>query len=268
MRKAALLSAVAVSALLIAPAAYADVDVFGLVIKIETLTVTETVNILKTVTIDVDIVAPPDKFAEASAHYNQDNFFNKACENCAEKIDLISGSILGNSGITSVNQSSGNNNNQATLISFAFDVGTVTGSAPPPPPPANGTPGFAHSQVAGSQLIFGNTVSTILVTHRDALIVDSINSNTGITAVNQAAGNINNQANAIAIAFSQATGVALSDAALGQLVVLNNHFESGVFKTASMTGSIQNNTGIVQVNQSAGNLGNQGNAVSLAIVAP
>ncbi len=267
MRKAALLSAVAASALLIAPAAYADVDVFGLVIKIETLTVTETVNILKTVTIDVDIVAPPSKFAEASAHYNQDNFQNEACENCAEKIDLISGSILGNSGITSVNQSSGNNNNQATLISFAFDVGTVTGPPPPPPPDPNGT-GFAHSQVAGSQAIFQNTVSTILVTHRDALIVDSINSNTGITAVNQAAGNINNQANAIAIAFSQATGVALSDAALGQLVVLNNHFESGVFKTASMTGSIQNNTGIVQVNQSAGNLGNQGNAVSLAITAP
>jgi hypothetical protein len=41
--------------------------------------------------------------------------------------------------------------------------------------------------------------------------------------------------------------------------------ETDVSKLARTTGSILNNTGITQVNQSAGNLGNQSNVVSLAI---
>jgi len=268
-RKALLLSAVAASAL-IASNAWADVDVFGTVDKDVTITVEETLTKIKNVTFRVTIENTPVKFAESSSHFNQRNEDNTACENCAEKSDLIQNSIgilgNGNTGITTVNQASGNNNNQATVISFAFDVPIGPPAPPPPPPPPAGfEDGFAESQVAGAQHINRNTIDTRSITFRDARIEGSIIDNKGITAVNQGAGNINNQANAISIAVAGNPGVALSDAALGQFVTSNTVTETDVSKLARTAGSILNNSGITQVNQSAGNLGNQSNVVSLAI---
>ena len=265
MRKATLLAAVAGAALL-ASSASADVFVFGTVNKTVTVDIEETITKNKFVFLDVVIVDVPEKFAESTALFNQRNQNNEACENCAEKLDLIAGSINGNVGITSVNQASGNNNNQATVISFAFDV-PIGPPAPPPPPPAPppSADGFAESQVAGSQHINRNTIETRSITFRDARIEGSIIDNKGITAVNQGAGNINNQANAISIAVAGNPGVALSDAALGQFVTSNTVTETDVSKLARTAGSILNNSGITQVNQSAGNLGNQSNVVSLAI---
>jgi hypothetical protein len=268
-RKALLLSAVATSAL-IASNAWADVDVFGTVDKDVNIVATETLTKDKFVRFNVTITNTPVKFAESSTHFNQRNEDNTACENCAEKTDLIQNSVgtvgNGNTGITSVNQATGNNNNQATVISFAFDVpiGPPPPGEPPPPPPTF-SDGFAESQVAGSQHVNRNTIDTRSITFRDARIEGSINDNAGITAVNQAAGNINNQANGISIAFAGNPGVALSDAALGQFVTSNTVGETDVSKRAHMTGSIISNQGITQVNQSAGNLGNQSNVVSLAI---
>lgn len=194
-----------------------------------------------------------------------ENTGNIVCENCAEKTDLIINSINGNTGITSVNQSSGNNNNQGTVISFGLDAST-----PPPPPgpgpdPADPNGGFAESQVAGSQYIANNIIRTVNIVFRDALLVNSVNGNTGITAVNQASGNVNNQSNAISIAVSLRAGVSLSDAALGQFVTGNSSIESDVSKSTQALSSISRNTGITQVNQSAGNFGNQSNVVSLSV---
>src|SRR5690349_3351789 len=121
MRKEILLGAVSLSALL-ASNAWADVNVFGTVDKDVTITATENVVKIKAVNLVVNITETPDKFAEASTHFDQRNEGNLVCENCAEKTDLITASIIRNTGITSVNQASGNNNNQATVISFAFDV--------------------------------------------------------------------------------------------------------------------------------------------------
>jgi hypothetical protein len=269
-RKALLLSAVAASAL-IASNAWADVAVFGTVDKDVTITVDETLTKLKQVTFTVTITARPNKFAEASTHFNQRNEENTNCENCAEKTDLLQNSVgvigNGNTGITSVNQAGGNNNNQANIISFAFDV-PVGPPAPPPPPPPNGgsdNTGFAESQVAGEQIVTRTRIETRSITFRDALIQGSINDNSGITMVNQATGNTNNQANAISIAVSSAAGVALSDAALGQFVTQTSVIEIDVSKRALTSASIIGNSGITQVNQSAGVLGNQANVVSLAI---
>jgi hypothetical protein len=268
MRKAFLLGAVAASAIL-AGTAWADVTVTGTVDKDQTITIRETLTKAKAVVVTVTVNITPSKAGEASSHFNQENNFNLVCENCAEKTDLITGSVLGNLGITSVNQSSGNNNNQGTVISFGLDA------TDPPDPPGGGDPpppsalrGFAESQVAGSQHITNNTINTVSIIFRDALIAGSINNNIGITAVNQAAGNVNNQANAISLGVSLLPGVALSDAALGQWVVTNTHSEINVSKSAQMTTSVMGNTGITQVNQSAGNLGNQSNVVSIALTSP
>jgi hypothetical protein len=277
LRKAALLSAVAGAALL-ASHAKADVNVFGTVDKTVTLTIDETITKTKTVFLDVSIVDAPEKFAESTALYNQRNQNNRACGNCAEKLDTIVGSVLLNVGITSVNQATGNMNNQSTVIAFSWDLPETPPPQDPTPPLPGANSGFAHAQVAGSQYMLTNVVDTINIIFRDAIIDGSVNSNVGITAVNQAAGNINNQANAISVSVSLSNGVALADTALGQFntgnlsgtsqhdsSAVDGQSERNVSKQVLINNSISGNIGITQVNQSAGNFANQGNSVAIAV---
>lgn len=249
MRKSLLMGA-AMAVALAANTARADVFVSADVTLDKDIHVVEFVGKLKLVGLLAIIVNIPDKAAESEALFNQRNSRNKACENCAEKIDSITASVNNNTGITTVNQASGNMNNQGVAIAFAF--------AP------NGRSGFADSIAAGTQIMTRNIVDTINIPFRDANITRSINNNTGITAVNQAAGNINNQATAISIAFAGGNGVALSEALLGQVNTGNSVIESNVVKSTSITASINGNTGIVGVNQAAGNMANQSNVVSIS----
>ncbi len=276
LRKAALLSAVAGAALL-ASSASADVFVFGTVDKTVDVTILETITKNKNVFLDVNITDAPEKFAESTALYNQRNQNNRACGNCAEKLDTIVGSILANVGITSVNQASGNMNNQSTVIAFSWDLPPVEDPPGDPDPGEDpGLTGFAHAQVAGSQYMFTNIIDTINIVFRDAIMDGSVNSNVGITAVNQSAGNINNQANAISISVSLSNGVALADTALGQFNTGNlngvndahgpaTQSETNVSKQVLINNSISGNIGITQVNQAAGNFANQSNSVALAV---
>ena len=256
MRKAALLGGVAALALGVS-VAKADVYVDGEVYKNVDIDIIEKVEKFKFVYLDVLVLADAKTAAEAETVFNQDNSYNRACENCAEKVDLITGSVNNNTGITSVNQSGGNLNNQTTSISFAFVDAShrYTG---------HHDSALADSQVAGEQKMHWNTIYTVNIVKRDALITRSVNGNTGITAVNQSVGNINNQANAISIAVSRQVGVALSDVALGQVNAGNRTTEYKVAKSAQITGSVNQNTGITQVNQTAGNMANQSNVVSLS----
>jgi hypothetical protein len=263
MRKATLLAAVAGAALL-ASSASADVFVFGTVNKTVTVDIEETITKNKFVFLDVVIVDVPEKFAESTALFNQRNQNNEACENCAEKLDLIAGSINGNVGITSVNQASGNNNNQSTVISFSFDL-PEDPPGDPDPGENPGNTGFAHAQTAGSQYMLTNVIDTENIVFRDAIMTDSVQGSVGITAVNQSAGNINNQANAISIAVSLSNGVALADTALGQFNSGHSVTESNVSKQVFIGTSVIGNVGITQVNQAAGNLANQSNSVTIAV---
>ena len=128
----------------------------------------------------------------------------------------------------------------------------------------------------------GNIVDTINIVFRNALITNAINNNTGVVQVNQSPGQMNNQSNVLALAFSlRPGGVALAEADLGQFNQGNFVGESdgqqvsgkavvgdgiGINKSASITGSINGNIGIVGVNQSAGNMANQANIVSFSAV--
>lgn len=144
---------------------------------------------------------------------------------------------------------------------------------------------FSHLFVVAE----GNTVRTVDIIFRDATLQNAVNNNSGIAQVNQSPGNMNNQANSLSLAVSLAdNGVALAEADLGQINAGNTVFESdvvgsslecngtcddvppaiGINKTATITGSILGNTGIIGVNQSAGNMANQGNNVSFAAVTP
>lgn len=276
LRKAALLSAVAGAALL-ASSASADVFVLGTVNKTVTVDIEETITKNKFAFLDVVLVDVPEKFAESYALINQRNQGNRACGNCAEKLDQIIGSISGNVGITSVNQSSGNMNNQSTVIAFAWDL-PENPPGPPGPGQDPGNTGFAHAQLAASQYMLTNIVDTVNIVFRDAILTNSVNGNIGITAVNQSAGNINNQANGLSLAVSLSNGIALADTALGQfnqgnLSGTNQHdttavtgqSERNVSKQVLIQGSISGNLGITQVNQAAGNFANQSNTVTLAV---
>ncbi|MEZ5830314.1 MAG: hypothetical protein R3D05_03980 [Dongiaceae bacterium] len=294
-----LYAGVASSALLVATEASADVFVEADINKTKDITVTENITINKTIDLDVTVSILPGKAAEADGIINQTNQYNTACGNCAEKRDEIINSIgggSGNNGIVNVNQSAGNMNNQGNAVSVAVDAVKQPPNVPPPPPgtppdPNLGSSGFANSQAHVEQVNGaedneggGNLVDTVNLLFRDALIQNSINGNQGIVNVNQSTGNMNNQANMVALAVSfvdpeQGTaGVALSEADLGQVNTFNRVFESdsdptstsepllGINKSTTIAGSINNNQGITNVNQGAGNMANQANNVSAAVV--
>ena len=249
-----------------------DVDVQVDMKKLKIKVIGELIVKLKLVRLDAQLELVAEKFAEAEALIAQNNRFNTACENCAEKTGLIQGSINSNSGIVSQNQSVGNMNNQAIVLSIAID-------AQQEPPNGNGndpggSDGFAEAQKVASQHNTDNRVNALNILFRFDTIETSINSNSGIVSVNQAAGSMNNQLTGMAIAVSLLSGVALSEGDLGQEntdnlvvewsnVVLNNV----VFKhdkRARIANSILNNSGIVAVNQATGNMANQANDLSLA----
>jgi hypothetical protein len=308
MRKLLMLSVASV-ALLAGASAYADVTVTATISKTKDITVTESITISTNVSAQSFIDVTADKFAEADAIVNQSNHGNRACENCAEKTDQIGSastsagagdSVSGNTGYVSVNQAAGNMNNQGNAVSVAIDSGTFGGGTPPPPPPPTGTGqqaasgvGFAEANASVEQVNGGsgsrgeisvdpNIVDSINIVFRNALITNAINDNTGVVQVNQSPGQMNNQSNVLALAFSERPGgVALAEADLGQFNQANQSLESdgqqvsgtaiigdgvGIHKTASITGSINNNIGIVGVNQAAGNMANQANIVSFSAV--
>ena len=85
------------------------------------------------------------------------------------------------------------------------------------PDDPEGNTGFAESVAVGEQINFANDVKTVNLLFRDSIIENSGNNNSGVLYVNQAAGNINNQLNELSVAVSLVPGIALADAALGQL---------------------------------------------------
>lgn len=278
-----------------AGAAQADVFVDATIDKTKTVTVTETINVTKTVDIDAAVDSTAEKAAEALALVNQRNEGNEACTNCAEKQDIINNSFNTNAGIVTWNQSSGNMNNQANAIAASADT-----FVPSDGQDIDGTgTGFAEAQASAEQINGdrdgeANTIDTVNIVFRDSVMVDSGSDNAGVLFLNQASGNMNNQTNELALAVAFADeGVALSEADLGQWTTGNAVRESdraqtnpdavddpdtpvdesvqsgiGIVKTVAMRGSLNGNQGVIGVNQSAGNLGNQGNTFSLAGVQP
>jgi hypothetical protein len=254
--------------------AMATILVWGTVSLDKDITVVEAVNIAKVVNITATVNDNLDKAAEADATINQDNLFNSACENCAEKVVTLTGSVLGNTGVANVNQAVGSMNNQGNAVVVAVDVWPETPVDDGTPPPTGETDpgGIAHAQTALNQNMLFNHIHSIQILYRDAFITDSINRNTGIVGVNQSAGNIDNQQNVVTAAVSYGGVIALADADLGQInSALVPGFDPGqsvkeweTNKNASVTGSINNNTGIVGVNQTVGNMANQANIANVA----
>jgi hypothetical protein len=259
------LSFVGLLAFAAGPAA-ADVFIVADIFKFKDIVVFEEIDIYKDVYVNVLVDSFPDSVAESDAIVNQTNELNYACENCAEKRDTIIDSANFNSGIATVNQAAGNNNNQGSAISIAIDVLKDA-------PPGEGTDSFAEAQAAAQQSNLDNRIEAVNLLFRDAIIERSVNDNIGVVHVNQAAGNNNNQLNELAIALGlSGAGVALAEADLGQFNSGNTNWESddgipspvGINKLALINDSVNRNTGVIGVNQTAGNMANQANVVAFA----
>jgi hypothetical protein len=167
----------------------------------------------------------------------------------------ISNSINNNTGIVGVNQDVGNMVNQANVVAAAV---------------TNSESALTHSQAEVDQQNFANfsfhreRVLNLVFPNLTANITGSINNNRGVVGVNQNAGNMNNQANLVALSVGLGSEFALSEAALGQINRDNRVTEVQTVKFDLIQNSINGNSGIIGVNQSVGNMNNQASAVSVS----
>lgn len=253
-----LASTVLLGAGAVAMPAAADVFVFADIFKDKDKFVFEEIDKFKFVDVFVDGDFFFSDAAEAEALANQRNEFQDVFSNDNFVTTDISDSINGNEGVTEVNQDAGNNVNQANVVSIAVDGTFGTGISA-------GSAAFADAQASAAQFNFDNFVAQEFET-RDASIVESVNDNAGATLVNQNVGNNNNQLNALGVAAADSAWVALSEADLGQFNEDNetDRFSSGVFRSDTLTSSVNGNTGVTAVNQSAGNMNNQATVISVS----
>ena len=121
-------------------------------------------------------------FADANAAVQQTNAGNFAYGEYAFKRAEISQSVNRNVGVTMVNQNAGVMNNQNNTVSLGIGK--------------DATVALAETDLG--QFNSYNTVADF-ATGRTTTITGSVNHNTGITAVNQSTGNMNNQSTNISI---------------------------------------------------------------------
>jgi hypothetical protein len=198
---------------------------------------------------------------------------------------LITDSVSRNTGVIGVNQDVGNMVNQANAVSLGETVSTssVTESQ------AHGEQVNVHNDVTeydrltwladgitgdgevvdgepldADDLAFAADHPERLDADKTANILSSINNNSGIVGVNQNAGNNNNQANGVAIAVGFGSHVALAEADLGQVNTCNKIFSFETLHTDLIQSSINDNSGVVTVNQTTGSNNNQGSMISFS----
>lgn len=254
------------------------------VVKTKNVNVDINIDITKNIVVNVELIEEFEGDAEALVNVNVENYMNevmgcvKSCPGQGPDMDpetatygivrnsLLSGSVNGNSGVLGVNQDTGNLVNQGN--SLALTNVEVEGDQQI----------VVHSEAAGDQKNHGNIIRHFEVDRPDdqvnhgATILNSIgsgdgNGNTGLVSVNQNAGNANNQHTGMAFAYSAANAVALSEAELGQVNRGNTIESENTVRRGSISGSIQFNEGVVQVNQSAGNLNNQASMIAISALA-
>ena len=232
---------------LLATPAHADGDVFVGIQHDKDIFIYEQIRVGKFIFADASILINAEKFAESFTLINQSNYNNEACSNCAEKQDYIDDSFNDSSGHISANQAVGNMNNQGSATSIAYDFADII----PPPPDDPDLPdrvpgGFAESQSAIDQR---NGISDIVYSGQDG--GDDDGGRLTITPSELRA--------------ALANGIDLEGQR--ELDTAGNRIktENVVFRNADVANSFSGNSGIIHGNQSAGNMNNQANGLSLAV---
>jgi hypothetical protein len=255
------------------------------------LDLTVTVNKTKTVDVDVDLVVFKDidvfvelneildGAAEAHALANIENTGHivdaceKSCENGPARdpsdsfdtfnLDLkatLNDSVQGNEGIVNVNQDVGNMVNQGNMLAFARTEFTDGVSLMVSDAEAEIDQLNTDNVVRQEELLPEGPI--FLDPDHEAIIENSITDNNGVVGVNQNAGNANNQTNAVAMVIGAGNSVVLTEAALGQETSGNKITGIETVKIDLLSASVSNNSGVVSVNQSVGNMNNQGSSIA------
>lgn len=264
--------------------ASADVDVLATINKDKDITIEQTVRITRQLTIDVDVAFVLEGGAEAQALLNVTNSGNtvtgqdvpgddSAVEYGLDYDASLSSSVNFNRGVWGVNQDAGNMTNQGNVVSIAgvsdqFEVFAQS--------QAHADQSNTNNRAVEEELLrdlqgdpvsdLVNTPASLFATNKSASIVGSINANTGVINVNQNSGNMNNQSNGVAAAIGIGAEFAMSEGDLGQENSGNFVNELETVKVSSIQGSVNGNVGVINVNQSTGNMNNQGNVVSISAI--
>jgi hypothetical protein len=142
---------------------------------------------------------------------------------------------------------------------------------------------FAESMVTANQTNTRNRACGNCA-EKDDIIFNSGNDNKGIVSMNQASGNNNNQGTIVSVAIdadapppappppappppAAPNGVGFAHASAAATQSQNNNNIDSVnllYRDATLTDSLNSNQGLVYANQSAGNMNNQLNVLSLA----
>jgi len=307
-------------------AAIADVYVEGFIEKEKEMNVTVDVTIDKFVTLYTIDYIPVDASSEQHIFKNQRNQFNFVQdEDAAATAQILDDATATATGIILINQSPGFVNNQGNEVSVTFaESPGNTGWVPKPSAvitdPTTGatrpftfgeipevevwnpeTAGvFAHAEVSVQQInglapenpeasedgedpspSFGITLepgefSNQYVNVDPSTLTDTIGNSggsggpfaggSGVAGVNQAAGSLNNQNNALAVALGDHVVHALGEADLGQFNTFNQVNVIDQVRTDTIAGgAFSGFSGVAMVNQSSGSINNQANVVDIAV---
>lgn len=253
-----------------------DFEVSATVTKNKDTFVAESIQRNKDIIIDVQVMSVAAQFSEALSMLMQGNT-GELYGALTARSDSIADSAIGNSGMTVVNQTSGNSNNQGSSSSVAATTepnGQIFSEAQAAVGQVNGAVIAEDNEDGEGEDILAlfalsgyiDQALTENATSRTATISNSVRDNDGLTHINQATGNANNQGNATALAMGiGAGGVLLNDAVLGQANLALSITEFAVERSVIVVSSIVANTGVVGVNQAGGNFANQANVVANGI---
>jgi len=256
-----LLSALMMGLLLlgIASFAMADVDVQTDVDKEWSADVDVDANISKNVLLSVKQVAQVDVSAGAAVTKNSNlEDVDVSLDGTSAEAHLSGDDFGKTSGLISINQAPGFANNQgnASAISYAVVVEPGLDAF------LDATTHMEQSIGAGVDVeVLDNPVQLLDVIN-DAAFKDA----TGVLNINQAAGNANNQDNAVALAIGTEPTASLAEADLGMEI-------SGTNVTAHISAALDQislaafhtGAGALSINQASGSANNQGNIIAVTI---
>lgn len=128
--------------------------------------------------------------------------------------------------------------------------------------------GSAQATALVNQVTVGNSVETGNQA-RSVSFVDGGNNNRGLFAINQDAGNLNQQANIVAIAIDKpdndGNSVVLTSIDVEQVLRDNTVIDGGGAESLAISNAFNGSYGIAQINQSTGALNQQVNITTVAL---
>jgi hypothetical protein len=163
---------------------------------------------------------------------------NYVAETCSVYESNLTSSFQGFKGVGATNQAAGNLNNQGTYVGFAM---------------TSGNNALLTNDVTLATITKDNTLVTKSASYKATIGGQAFKGATGIVVVNQVAGNMNAQLNAVTVCMGNASNV-LNNTQLAR-INSNNKIE-GFMPSAKVSledGTFQDFRGVASVSQVAGN---------------